>query len=106
MGMASFECAMPVAADAACPLGYPDPCPDDQYCMMGGTPGMGTCTSLPTAGQPCASGQCALGLRCVVPDGAMSGVCSVPARLGQPCTANAGCVSGSCEDGVCSTPGC
>jgi hypothetical protein len=106
MGMASFECAMPVAADAACSLGYPDPCPDHQYCMMGGTPGMGTCTPLPTAGQPCASGQCAVGLRCSSTDGGMGGVCVVPARLGQPCTGDGGCVSGSCEDGVCSTPGC
>lgn len=104
-GMATFECAAGVAAGATCAQGFPDPCPDDQYCMMGGTPGMGACTALPTSGQPCPTGACAPGLRCAAPSGAM-GTCVTPARLGQPCAADAACISGSCQDGVCATPGC
>ncbi len=105
-GMARFECAAGVASGAACSQGFPDPCPDAQYCMMGAMPGMGTCTALPTAGQMCASGQCAPGLRCVVPEGSANGTCTSAARLGQPCQGNAGCLSSVCEDGVCATPGC
>ncbi len=104
-GMATFTCAAGVAAGATCAQGFPDPCPDDQFCMMGGAPGMGVCTALPTSGQPCPTGACAPGLRCATPSGG-TGTCVTPARLGQPCVADAACLSSSCQDGVCATPGC
>jgi hypothetical protein len=105
-GMVRFECASPVAAGASCSQGFPDPCPDGQFCMMGAMPGMGTCTALPGAGQACGSGGCQPGLRCAVPVGTSMGTCVTPVRLGQSCTADSACVSNSCEDGVCATPGC
>lgn len=100
-----FECQAAVAAGAECGLGVPDQCPDDQYCMMGGgTPGRGTCTSLPDAGEPCtSSGQCAPGLRC---SGGSTPTCVTPARLGAACTTDNQCVSNSCQAGACAAPEC
>ncbi|MBN8615052.1 MAG: hypothetical protein J0L92_30930 [Deltaproteobacteria bacterium] len=98
-GMARFECAEAVAAGAACSRGYPDQCPDDQFCDTD------VCRPLPTEGQPCTA-ECLPGLRCVVATGASMGECTAPARLGEPCEGNQGCVSSRCEDGVCATAGC
>ncbi len=102
-GMATFECAARVGRGEACAVGFPNPCPDDQFCDTGaGT--MGTCTDLPVAGEAC-TGQCQSGLRCVsYADDSQS--CVAPRRLGEACTENQECVSSTCRDGVCGNPGC
>jgi hypothetical protein len=104
-GGATYVCAAGVAAGAACAIGAPDQCPAGQFCMMGtGTPGMGLCTALPGEGDACPDNQCGIGLRCA--DHGGTDVCVTPARLGAACMVDADCVSSSCEDGVCASPGC
>ena len=59
----------------------------------------GTCVSLPDEGEPCAAtplaAGCAPGLACV------AGECAHIGRVGDPCTADAGCYSGSCDGDTC-----
>lgn len=102
-GMATFTCAARVARGAACSVGFPNPCPDDQSCsVVEGT--MGTCTDLPSAGEDC-TGTCRGTLRCVSYEDE-SRVCVEAGRLGAVCTVGQECVSGNCRDGTCAASGC
>jgi hypothetical protein len=102
-GMATFVCAERVARGAACAVGFPNPCPDDQFCsVVEGA--MGTCTDLPVAGEDC-TGTCRGNLRCVSYEDE-SRTCVDPRRLGNACTVDEECVSNTCSDGVCANPGC
>ena len=90
------------AAGAACKPGLPDACAGGSYCQTG--PGIGalsgTCTSLPAAGQACASGliQCQPGAVCV------SSLCQNLAANGVSCTGDGACYSGHCgTSGGCET---
>jgi len=102
----SWSCEADSAADAPCKLAVPDACPIGQVCTADpiNTGSVdGTCVAPPTAGQAClASGavRCDFGLVC---DG---GECVSPGRLGDPCVAAAGCVSGHCSSSVCVAPTC
>ncbi len=99
------SCGQKVAAGAACKAAVPDQCPSGQYCNLQPQSVDGTCTPLPTAGQPCAgsgSDQCGPYLRC---DPASS-TCKPLQRLGEACTDDMFCYSGHCASGGCAPPGC
>jgi len=100
----SGKCVEKVGAGEACRAAFPDQCPGEQYCVLGGSqadPFAGTCTPKPEAGKPCGKGLgetasiCAPYARC---DG---GVCRELAHLGEGCTLNATCYSDHCRDGAC-----
>lgn len=103
-----FECVEPVEAGAACNDGLPDMCPLGQYCDA--EPAMlmfdGTCTPLPTQGQPCAEvtfgARCATGLACGNVDG--EATCVRVQENGASCGIDAECFSGNCDGGTCSGP--
>ncbi len=98
---ATFKCTGLSTAGGACQYGFPDPCPTGQYCNADISMGMvsGTCTALPTAGQPCDSSSvapsCADGLACI------SGTCVRVGRIGDACTTDDGCYSKNCDSGSC-----
>lgn len=99
------SCGQKVAAGAACKASVPDQCPTGQYCKLGAQSISGTCTPLPTSGQPCAGSstdQCAAYLRC---DPATT-TCKPLQRLGEACTGDMFCYSGHCASGGCAPPGC
>ena len=97
-------CAGMVGSGDTCRAAFPDECPADEYCLLGGNPLdplEGNCTPKPKAGEPCgkglgpASDQCAPYARCD------AGVCRELAHLGEGCTVKATCYSGRCIDGAC-----
>lgn len=103
--MPSFECVEPTTSGGACFVAAPEMCPSGEYCNA--SPRMlmfeGTCTPLPTQGQPCAMVE--LGIRCagnLVCAGEMG--CVAPQDNGGACTVTAECFSGNCDEGRCSGP--
>lgn len=101
------ECKAGVASGAACNLGAPDVCPDDEVCnltieqlMTGQTEGK--CVPLPGAGQPCSEAfgapSCSSGNRCV------EGRCVAIQRIGGKCTDDSACYSDRCANGTCQAP--
>lgn len=95
-----FTCQAPVAAGAACKLALPGQCPADSYCNARDVMSNGTCVPLPKAGQACVlTDQCAPGHLCL-PEG-MKPMCFAWLNLGESCTRNEPCRSGSCEQGKC-----
>ena len=102
-GMPTYTCVAEIASGGDCSIGFPDPCSDTEQCAISGGL-MGTCSALPSTGQPC-TGTCGTGLRCVASGGSGS-TCVAPRRLGEACTMAGECVSGTCSDGVCASPGC
>ncbi|MBU1897984.1 hypothetical protein KKB55_09580, partial [Myxococcota bacterium] len=95
----SFSCQPPVAANAACSIGFPDQCPEGQFCNMDQTTFESACQATPAMGEPCVQSLlgpiCGLGARCV------NGVCAAPLQLGEACTANEACYAYLCHDGAC-----
>jgi hypothetical protein len=102
-GAPVFVCRPGVGAGAACSVGFPDPCPDDQFCDADISAGelAGMCRALPTAGQACARGvftRCAEGFIC------NSGTCARVQPNGGPCTMSDECFSSTCDGTVCTAP--
>ena len=100
-------CEPGVAAGAACRFSVPDQCPAGQYCAL--NVGVnGTCTDLPGASEPCASGlilknPCQAYHRCVETTPGTK-TCYAMANLGEPCEGDEMCYSGSCSGDA--TPVC
>lgn len=98
----TYVCATEAQSGGACKVGFPDPCPDGEFCdaNLGAE---GTCHKLPTEGQSCAGGEgggeCAPGLVC---DG--TNTCRAMRSIGGACVEDAICYSGTCTDGKCTAP--
>lgn len=96
-----LRCAEASSSGGACKWGFPDPCPDDEYCDADPESGSfdGTCQTLPTAGQPCVDSiggiGCAPFHRCV------DGTCASLQENGGQCSDDEACYSGNCDGGGC-----
>lgn len=89
-------CEARAASGGACKRAQPNQCPMDEYCDAT-TAGMaGLCSEYPGDGETCLgrSQPCASGTVCV------AGVCQSLLRLGDACSDDAECYSGTC-DSVC-----
>lgn len=102
------KCVGPVAAGGTCHLARPEECPSGQYCKVAKLGAAGTCTPLPTDGQPCAARvngpPCAANNRCDT----STKKCVTLKNDGASCSAanvcySQHCMSNKCEPGVCST---
>lgn len=110
------ECVAAVSSGAKCwPVAFPGQCPTGEFCkpvaaLTGDNaidfPNLlkqGTCTALPTAGQPCTP-PISLSPRCTA-DAVCSDKKCVPVRAnGETCAANEECWSGVCSNGGCTLP--
>lgn len=101
---ATFACAARYGSGKPCKYGFPDGCPNDEYCPtdFGAKPPVleGVCTKAPAPGAPCGkSGSNAN--TCAPGDVCEKDVCVTKARLGASCTSSNGCYSGLCKAGVC-----
>jgi len=109
-GDVMWTCEASVRAGAACHIGFPDPCPDSQYCDADPETTMnfdGTCTDLPTAGMACVTSPAADFGKSCAPGSVCDGeLCGTLGRLGGACTGDQGCASDHCTDGVCAAPAC
>ncbi len=99
-------CAKKLAAGADCNIGFPDPCPSDEFCAAETMMLSGTCEKRPGAGSPCASGPfsdapdtCAPNTRC---DG---GSCRERQKIGGSCETDDVCLSEHCVGGKCAPAG-
>ncbi len=93
------KCVMKAPAGGPCELAVPDMCREGEYCNAG------TCTPLPKAGEPCATGiiikpACEAYSRCV------NGTCIKLDNNGSSCTQPGECYSGKCAGSECVPPGC
>jgi hypothetical protein len=88
------KCAETVASGANCKRSQPNQCPLDQYCDATDPGQTGTCVDRPGDGDACLSRTpaCADGLACI------DGTCRAIHGNGEPCTSNAQCWSGTCND--------
>lgn len=98
----TFACAEKVGHGADCTLGFPDPCPDGEFCDVDplGDLTDGTCVALPGAGQPCLVGEfrtsaCASSLSCI------NEVCTAVKANGAACRTEAECYGGRCVASTC-----
>ena len=103
----TFECQAGLDSGADCTLGFPDPCPDGEYCSgldIGSGDIDGTCEALPAAGEACADtlfgDSCAEYLRCD-PEAL---TCTAVERIGGDCDSDTGCYSDVCYSGSCVAP--
>jgi hypothetical protein len=96
----SFDCEKPAASGATCRVGFPTPCPTDEFCDVPKMAIDGMCRPLPKAGEACSglSGlpDCSSGLICDT-----DSKCHPVNRLGQPCVSDKGCASQLCSKGKC-----
>ena len=95
------ECIGPADSGGTCNVGFPDPCPEGEYCdadLMSGEI-EGTCTALPTDGEPCVEG--AVFRACAAEHVCSEGTCKSVGRIGDPCDADEQCYSGNCDGGSC-----
>jgi hypothetical protein len=102
MPAVTYVCATEAQSGGACKVGFPDPCPDGEFCdaNLAGGSAEGTCHKLSTEGQACAgSSKCAPGLVC---DGTET--CRVLQSIGGACVDDVVCYSGACADGKCTAP--
>lgn len=103
----TFKCVGASATGAACRVGVPDPCPNDEYCdadVMSGS-AEGICHKLPTDGQSCVELQLYFGPQCAV--GAVcdgTETCRAKRQIGEACMEDVVCYSQTCEGGKCSAP--
>ncbi len=104
-----WTCESPSSSGGPCKVGFPDPCPSNEYCDADPATTLefeGTCQPRRGAGQPCEDGgdlgtqQCSSGLEC------LDGVCGSRKRLGDSCSSGGECLSGNCESGTCAAPMC
>lgn len=109
-GGAVFGCAESYGSGKPCKYGFPDGCPDDEYCptdFEAKPPVLeAVCTKRPAAGEPCGrrgneADSCAPNDVCDQAADKKSGTCLAKQRLGNACTKSAGCYSGVCKAGVC-----
>ena len=99
-GASGFSCQTAVGSGASCHLSLPSQCPLDQYCSAPDTMTPGQCAALPSDGQNCVlAGQCAPRHLCVSENS--QAVCRRIGDLGDPCSGDPLCRSGSCEAGRC-----
>jgi hypothetical protein len=88
-----------LALGAPCLPSDPDPCALDAHCDGS------ACVALPSAGESCPTLMCASGFACRCPTDASCTFadyqCVAMHRLGESCTTNVSCWSGSCALGVC-----
>jgi hypothetical protein len=96
-------CAAKVGAGDACQAAFPDPCPDDEFCLLTGmpTPYDGTCTPKPKALEPCGKGLAPEPTVCAPYTRCDAGMCRPIARLGEECSVKETCYSERCVDGAC-----
>ena len=92
-------CASTVSTANSCPFAYPDPCPQDQYCTATGPNAPGSCSLLPTDGNPCITGliQTYSNKVCAADHVCISGTCTKYRANGTACASNAACYSGRCD---------
>lgn len=97
-----FVCREKVASGADCSLGFPEQCPDGEYCDVDITTGVteGSCVALPGAGETCLLGEfrtspCARGLSC------LNGECKALKENGATCGSQLECYGGRCLTGQC-----
>jgi hypothetical protein len=101
----SGTCTAKAAAGGTCtPASIPPQCPFDQYCAGAPTDPSGTCTALPTDGQPCVDvlgdPACAPYARCE------NGTCRDLQANGGACATPAVCYSNVCIGGACRASEC
>jgi hypothetical protein len=104
-----WKCEKPPTA-AACHVALPEQCSPGSYCELSGGV-TGVCKPAPMASAPCASRLpsdmtvakdiCAPGLACWA-----DGACHARAHLGQPCSADENCYSGTCITKKCAATAC
>jgi hypothetical protein len=104
-GGPTFECQAEVASGAACSIGFPDQCPDGEWCAGIDLEAMdfeGACEPLPGEGEGCAAtfgpANCESGLTCSTD----SQTCVDVVAIGEDCDEDAGCFSDNCDSGTCS----
>ena len=92
-------CVAAVASASSCTLAFPDPCPPDQYCTATGASTPGSCSLLPTAGQPCLTDLVPVYSNkvCAADHVCIDGTCVKYRANGGACTSNAACYSGNCD---------
>jgi hypothetical protein len=108
-GAAAFKCEKP-ATGATCHVAFPEECAAGEYCVLPANTFNGTCTPLPSAGQPCGKYSptdkrrpCGPGAVCDT----TSGNCVAFQDLGKACTADNQCYSKSCgQAGTCVAAKC
>jgi hypothetical protein len=101
-------CMGPYPSGGACQPGFPDPCPDGEYCNGNFDTGEGgSCVPLPGEGEPCAPNQTDIGPSCA---GSLecndSETCVALRRLGESCEYDSECYSYRCEGGHCTAMDC
>lgn len=103
-GQAQFECVASSESGGSCRVGFPDPCPNGEYCDAEpmNLEFEGTCTALPTDGESCRQGE--LAARCAPDHTCVDGTCARVGELGAECGDDAECYSDRCEDGRCTEP--
>ncbi len=103
-----FSCVKPYASGTTCMVGYPNPCPAEEYCNADLSGGMleGTCVAAPKEGEACldtsaggATPACAQGLLCDEDN-----ICKGRARTGEACVGDGLCYSNTCSNGLCVDP--
>jgi len=95
----SGTCVASAAAASGCPFAYPDPCAKDQYCTAISPNSPGTCSLLPTAGQPCVTGllQQYSNKICAADHVCVDGTCIKYRGNGESCSSDTVCYSGRCD---------
>ncbi len=106
-GGPTFECQEEVASGATCAAGFPDQCPEGEWCS-----GIdfetgdfeGTCEDLPGEGEDCAAtigpAGCASGLTCSTD----TETCIDVVVIGESCDEDEACYSNNCASGTCEEP--
>ena len=103
-----FSCRAMPASGGPCRIGFPENCPRGEYCPLTIEElALGTfdseCAPLPGDGEPCAvrpenvGPVCAAYTRCDAP----TGTCLALRDLGETCSSDELCHSGSCDNGGC-----
>ncbi len=104
-----WRCVGPSNSGGSCNLGFPDPCPDDQYCDADPETTLmfeGTCQPLPSVGEACRDGGNFAARECEGDLVCSDGVCRNRKLLGSPCDSDRECYSGFCDSDVCTAPMC
>ncbi len=102
------KCGSGVGSGAACTIGFPDPCPEDEFCAVPDKATKGTCKPLLAAGTACNADlrQCQAYSVCDTtgsPD-PKKGTCKALQRLGGACQNAVECYSQTCTAGACAVP--
>ncbi len=110
-GTVAFTCEAPPAT-TACHIGYPEECPQGQYCLLATASLTGACSVLPGNGAACAKHSpsdktstdrlCAPGTVCDT----TSTTCRTLGELGTTCAADNECISNVCASGGCAPAVC